>query len=409
MPKYTRNKSKNGENKDQGPSTPKLGSGPGPAARDTPATSPPHSPPTLSPIVTEPDILEDRYMAQAQELAYVKTQLAQQVTLNKQLLAKIDNLENTQRIKNLKIDGKAENENENLRQYIGSIATAVGTECAPNEISEVYRLGKKYENAKRPRTIMVKFTSESKRNDLYYNKAKLRGNKDYERIWLNDDVCENTRRQRENMRSVSKLAKRLDIEHKLHSDGIIIGGNKIKLDETDRLPDIISLDKAKTIEVRGEIFFHSEHSPLSNMYETPVDFIGSTYTSAEHAYQATKAKVAGDLKLAEAIQRTPCPYEAQTLGKRTKTSAAWDREKDLVMKRVLEAKFKTTKLNKVLTDTGNRVLHEATRQSYWGINATLHSQQVHGGTWNGKDRLGSLLIELRTELKAKAERSQEQE
>ena len=361
MPKSTRNKSKNGENKDQGSSTPKLDSRPGPAARDTPATSPPHSPPTLSPIVTEPDILEDRYMAQAQELAYVKTQLAQQATLNKQLLARIDNLENRQRFKNLKIDGKAENENENLRQYIGSIATAVGTECTPNEISEVYRLGKKYENAKRPRTIMVKFTSESKRNDLYYNKAKLRGNKDCERIWLNDDVCENTRRQRENMRSVSKLAKRLDIEHKLHLDGIIIGGNKIKQDQV------------------------------------------------QHAYQATKAKTAGDLKLAEAIQRTPCPYEAQTLGKRIKTSAAWDREKDLVMKRVLEAKFKTKKLNKVLTDTGNRVLHEATRQSYWGINATLHSQQVQGGTWNGKDRLGSLLIELRTELKAKAERSQEQE
>ena len=141
-------------------------------------------------------------------------------------------------------------ENENLKEYIRCIATAVGTICAPNEISEIYRIGKKHENAKRPRSIMVKFISESKRNDIYYNKVKFRGNKEYGKIWVNDDVCESTSRKRENMRSVSKLAKRQDRDHKFDSDRIIIRGNNIRLDETDILPDVISLEKAKTIEVR---------------------------------------------------------------------------------------------------------------------------------------------------------------
>ena len=275
---------------------------------------------------------------------------------------------------------------------------AVGTNCQPQDIEQVYRLGTKMRNEKRPRPIMVKMKETQKRNQIYYARSKLKGNPTFERIWMNDDVIQNTRRIREDLRSVSLLCKEQGIDHKLHSDGIIVDGRKYKLEEGDQLPERISMSKAKTLQYGEDIYFQSQHSPLSNMFEAPLQVEGKVFTSAEHAYQYAKVKDTAHAA-AEAILNTLCPYEAKSIGDKVKPTAEWSNRSDQVMLHILTSKFvQDNKSNAFLKQTGTAKLHEATRNREWGIGVTLHSRATRDKTWTGADKLGILLAKVRATI-----------
>ena len=150
--------------------------------------------------------------------------LNQVCNTNRMLMNRLDEIENQEKIKNIILYGKTEEEGEDITSYVGLVAMAVGTNCQPQDIEQVYRLGTKMRNEKRPRPIMVKMKETQKPNQIYYARSKLKGNPTFERIWINDDVTQNTRRMREDIRSVSLLCKEQGIDHKLHSDGIIVDG-----------------------------------------------------------------------------------------------------------------------------------------------------------------------------------------
>jgi ribA/ribD-fused uncharacterized protein len=75
--------------------------------------------------------------------------------------------------------------------------------------------------------------------------------------------------------------------------------------------------------------------------------------------------------------------------------ADWEAVKDDVMRRALRAKFEQhSKLKSLLLSTGDAELIEHTRNdSYW----------ADGGDGSGKNRLGILLMELRSELVLKTD------
>jgi ribA/ribD-fused uncharacterized protein len=68
----------------------------------------------------------------------------------------------------------------------------------------------------------------------------------------------------------------------------------------------------------------------------------------------------------------------------------WEQVKDEVMLKGLRAKFNQDKhCQKILIDTGKKVLSENTRDAYWG----------NGGDTTRIGKLGELLIQVRKELK----------
>jgi predicted NAD-dependent protein-ADP-ribosyltransferase YbiA (DUF1768 family) len=54
-----------------------------------------------------------------------------------------------------------------------------------------------------------------------------------------------------------------------------------------------------------------------------------------------------------------------------------------------------------LKERGDKKLYEATKNSYFGIGATLHSREMRDIFYKGLNKLGVLLQELRTELQNK--------
>lgn len=101
-----------------------------------------------------------------------------------------------------------------------------------------------------------------------------------------------------------------------------------------------------------------------------------------------------DPVLRERVRACVTPREAAAIG-RDRTLPIrpdWEQVKEDVMRVALRAKFtQHANIRRLLLDTGDAILVEHTRNDrYWG----------DGGDGSGRNRLGVLLMELRTQLRA---------
>ena len=193
---------------------------------------------------------------------------------------------------NLKIDGLKEEQHEDLSGRLIALAAEIGARLDGNNLTAVYRVGKAY--TRRPRLVIVKLNSKAVRDELYSHRFNLKGKDDLRGVWLNEDLNESSRKKHENLRTVINYCKEKKIGHKSHADGITVDGNKYNVNSLDQLPSTCSLSEAKTVVRDSGIFFHSEHSYLSNFYPCPVRYDGKVHASAEHAYQWVKATGNGE-------------------------------------------------------------------------------------------------------------------
>jgi DNA-directed RNA polymerase II subunit RPB2 len=116
-----------------------------------------------------------------------------------------------------------------------------------------------------------------------------------------------------------------------------------------------------------------------------------TWPTVEHYYQAMKFPQ--DPAFQEEIRMVPTPARAKKMGtdRSRPVRGDWDRIKEKIMKKALVAKFQQNPgLLAVLQGTGDKILADASPNDvYWGA----------GIKGRGKNRLGALLMEVRTELK----------
>jgi ribA/ribD-fused uncharacterized protein len=135
--------------------------------------------------------------------------------------------------------------------------------------------------------------------------------------------------------------------------------------------------------------------PLSNLYRRSIVFEGRVYPTAEHAYQAGKARKE---EVREWILGAPTPGLVAMAAHGLYTwdiVPDWSRIKYERMRRVLHAKFtQHDDLRQLLLSTGNARIVEA-----GGVpNAVNYTWgEVNG---KGKNMLGVMLMELRTQLAA---------
>lgn len=151
----------------------------------------------------------------------------------------------------------------------------------------------------------------------------------------------------------------------------------------------------------GEIrFYRANEKPygaFSNLFRRAVEFEGATFTTAEHAYQAGKARKP---EVREWLMAAPSPALLAMAAHglyQWDITPSWSRIKFDRMRAVLKAKFtQHDDLRDLLLSTGSaRLVETATVDNavnrLWG--------EVNGV---GKNMLGVLLMELRTELTAPA-------
>ena len=137
-----------------------------------------------------------------------------------------------------------------------------------------------------------------------------------------------------------------------------------------------------------------EFSELNNLHVAPFTIDGKQYASVEHYLQVQKFPSNPDLQ--EQIRSSKTPSNAKTLAGATDSPVRpdWDAVRDDVVRKALRAKFtQNPNLKDILLSTGDRPLQEISSDSYWGI----------GRTKKGKNRLGLLLMELRSSLRAEGQ------
>lgn len=138
------------------------------------------------------------------------------------------------------------------------------------------------------------------------------------------------------------------------------------------------------------------YGPFSNLYRREVEFEGEVFKTSEHAYQAGKARKE---EVRQWLMAAPSPA---LLAMAAHGLYVWDVHPDWSknkfgrMKRILLAKFTQHQdLQELLLSTGDKRLVEVATvdnavNRLWG--------EVNG---KGKNKLGELLMEVRTEIRAK--------
>jgi hypothetical protein len=136
--------------------------------------------------------------------------------------------------------------------------------------------------------------------------------------------------------------------------------------------------------------FFNGYRWLSNFYLAPIVIQGITYTSSEAAYQAAKTT---DLEIRHQIAvMSPSQAKRYGSGKRSqlKLRPDWEDIKVDAMKYIVRQKFiQHPNLAKKLIKTGSRELIEGNTwgDTFWGVCNGV-----------GKNMLGIILMEIRTEL-----------
>ena len=141
-----------------------------------------------------------------------------------------------------------------------------------------------------------------------------------------------------------------------------------------------------------KLLFYATDKPygeFSNFSRHPITLDGQLWPTSEHYFQAQK--FAGTPH-ADELRQQPTPMLAAQMGRRRDLPFRpdWNAVKDGVMMTALRAKFtQHPELRALLLGTGHAELVEHTaNDAYW----------ADGGDGTGRNRLGDLLMELRTQF-----------
>lgn len=141
---------------------------------------------------------------------------------------------------------------------------------------------------------------------------------------------------------------------------------------------------------------------LSNFSHWPCIYENIWYPTSEHAYQAAKTL---DLDKRTEFASLKTPREAQQMGQRIGMRPDWDEIKYYVMKEILVSKFtRNEKVKLKLLATNDDMLIEGNtwHDNIWGDCYCNKCKDIEGRNW-----LGKILMEIRSELRASELRASE--
>lgn len=154
-------------------------------------------------------------------------------------------------------------------------------------------------------------------------------------------------------------------------------------------------------------FFGPNH-PFSNFCPAPFEIGGNRFSCSEQYFMYRKAILFGDRNVAQRILDAygKNPKVFKDLGRQVKgfTKTKWFKHRDVIMYDALYHKFtQNPDLKRKLVETDRAVLVETSPfDAIWGIKLGKHTRKGKKPTgwqnphnWNGENRLGFLLMDLR--------------
>jgi ribA/ribD-fused uncharacterized protein len=143
--------------------------------------------------------------------------------------------------------------------------------------------------------------------------------------------------------------------------------------------------------------------PFSQFHASNFTIDGRDYVCAEQYMHAEKARLFGDVAMAERIMKSESPHEHKLMGGRVTgfEQVKWDANKVAIVTAGNRAKFgQNTGLRRRLLDTGEAILAEANPKDYiWGIGLAEDDPAAQDPSkWQGENLLGQILMAVRSEL-----------
>lgn len=130
--------------------------------------------------------------------------------------------------------------------------------------------------------------------------------------------------------------------------------------------------------------FRGDFSFLSNFAESPIEFRGFMFPTAEHAYQAAKAVLEEDF---HSIRTARSPVVAKRLGQKIQIRNDWKKVKIKVMREILEIKFSIPELERKLIQIKGPIIEENDwGDTFWGVCNGV-----------GQNNIGKILMLIRNE------------
>lgn len=154
-------------------------------------------------------------------------------------------------------------------------------------------------------------------------------------------------------------------------------------------------------------FYHEYEKDgyLSNLYESPFEFCGTTYPTGEHWMMWQKARVFRDPDMAAKIIAATDQGTVKHLGKQVHgySDGVWDAVNQQLMRVGLRQKFvQNDRLLNNLLSTGSAVLGEAagTNDKKWGVGFFKGNPKLDDpANWYGRNLLGRTLADVRSDLR----------
>ena len=148
------------------------------------------------------------------------------------------------------------------------------------------------------------------------------------------------------------------------------------------------------------VYFWRNNTPFSNFYRKPFMYKGHELLFSEQAFMIEKA-LQFDPNKVERIAAVKRPQDAKSIGReiRNYNDRIWSAKRYHAMVQVLEAKFTDPELRKILLETGDRIIVEASPYDrIWGVGLGEDDDDLYAGNWKGQNLLGKALMEVRDKL-----------
>ena len=326
---------------------------------------------------------------------------------------KIERLEREKRRNILVIEGLKEQNGEVTSVLVDKALSDLQVGFKSRDCTAIFRRGKvavgddkegeaANGNRARGRPIIVILPSANEKADIFRHLKNLKDKEEWKGVYFNDDLTEQQANEQRDLRALAAFAKSKGFNSNVKAGGLWLDGQKYRYEELHRLPEEISLLKAKNLHILEDraIVFQSPHSPLSNLFPCNVTYRGEAFLSAEAAYQFTRASECGYDREAQLIKQERNAYKVKSLTKDFKSTREWEEKAEQVMREILIAKFKSNRVcSSYLLATGERKLFEGTGDKRWGCGIPISKAHLISHKNPGRNLLGHLLEEVRRALK----------
>ena len=248
------------------------------------------------------------------------------------------------------------------------------------------------------RPLFVQFATEKDRDEVWRNRRELKG----KHIIMKEDLPEEYEKRAAKMIPVMQAARTQGMKANIVQDKLVINNEWYNHKTLNRLPSSLKLERLSTKSDEKSLMFYGRHSVFSNFYqrENLITDEGKTYTSVEQFFHYKKAEMFEDEEAMTKIMRAKDPVEQKNITVKGFKKETWRKNCRKIMKEGRSRKYRQhPDLAKALLDTKNKLIVEANpHDHYWGIGLSFNDKKINQMHLWGKNVLGEILMELRTEM-----------